>query len=223
MIDSHHLFYGTLGYFLGSIPSGYIFGKLVLNKDISITGSTTIGAANVFRLSSLKLGVVVFLIDSLGKGLIPLLLISVLTKPSLFFEYANIFTLSALIGHNWSIFLKFKGGRGQSLIIGSLIILSIPLTIIMLFTLFTTWLIFKDGGPSWLTTLFILMITCVTSITITNNLPLTISIIMYLIITLIKRITANKSIKESKINNNSPIKTILLYRLILDRDVPERS
>ena len=92
----------------------------------------------------------------------------------------------------------------------------------MLFTLCITWLILKDGAPSWLITLFLLMITCVTSITIINNSALTLCMIMYLIITLIKRITANKSIKESKITNNSPIKIILLNRLILDRDVSER-
>ena len=52
MIELNDIFFSIIGYFLGSIPTGLIFGKLVLKKDISKTGNKTIGASNIFYLSS---------------------------------------------------------------------------------------------------------------------------------------------------------------------------
>ena len=222
MIEINHFFYAISGYILGSIPTGLIFGKIILKKDISKIGSQTIGASNIFHLSNFKFASILFFIDSFGKGFFPLLLISIFISSSNFFEYASIFTLFVLIGHNWSVFMKFNGGRGQSLIMGSLLILSIPLSILMCITLLIFWTISKDGGVSWIITLLVLMITSLSSITIIDR-SLIIPITMYLMITIIKRIMGYNSIKESRMKNKTSTKKILLNRLFLDRDILEKS
>jgi len=222
MIEINHFFYAISGYILGSIPTGLIFGKIVLKKDISKIGSKTIGASNIFHLSNFKFASILFFIDSFGKGFSPLLLIFIFVSSSNFFEYASIFTLFVLIGHNWSVFMKFNGGRGQSLIMGSLLILSIPLSILMCITLLIFWMISKDGGVSWIITLLVLMITSLSSITIIDR-GLIIPITMYLMITIIKRIMGNNSIRKSKIKNKTSMKRILFNRLFLDRDILEKS
>jgi glycerol-3-phosphate acyltransferase PlsY len=221
MIEINHLFYAMSGYILGSIPTGLIFGKIVLKKDISKIGSKTIGASNIFHLSNFKFGSILFFIDSFGKGFLPLLLIFIFVNSSNFFEYASVFTLFVLMGHNWSVFMKFNGGRGQSLIMGSLLILSIPLSILMCITLLIFWVISKEGGVSWIITLLVLMITSLSSITIIDK-ELIIPITMYLMITIIKRIIGNNSIRKSRVKNKISTKKILFYRLFLDRDILEK-
>ena len=223
MIELNHIFFSIIGYFLGSIPTGLIFGKLVLKKDISKTGNKTIGASNIFYLSNFKFASIVFVIDCFGKGFLPLLLISIMFPYSDFFQYGTIFSLFILLGHNWSIFLKFKGGRGQALIMGSLLIFNIPLTILMCITLLIFWMISKDGGISWIITLLVLMITSLSSITIIDNWILIVTISMYLLITMIKRIMGNNSIKKSIVVNNISKKKIFFNRLFLDRDILEKS
>ena len=200
-----------------------IFGKIVLKKDISKIGNKTIGASNIFYLSNFKFGSILFVIDCFGKGFLPLLITSIIYPSSDFFIYGTILILFILLGHNWSMFLKFKGGRGQALIMGSLLIFSIPLTLLMCITLLIFWMISKDGGFSWIITLLVLMITSLSSITIINNWILIITIAMYLIITIIKRIMGNNSIKESIVMNNISKKKIFFNRLFLDRDILEKS
>ena len=218
MVELNHIFFLIIGYFLGSIPTGLIFGKIVLKKDISKIGNKTIGASNIFYLSNFKFGSILFVIDCFGKGFLPLLIISIIFPYSDFFQYGTIFSLFILLGHNWSIFLKFKGGRGQALIMGSLLIFNIPLTILMCITLLIFWMISKDGGISWIITLLVLMITSLSSITIIDK-GLIIPITMYLMITIIKRIMGNNSIRESRMKNKTSTKKILLNRLFLDRDI----
>ncbi|MBM32584.1 MAG: hypothetical protein CL764_07020 [Chloroflexi bacterium] len=218
MVELNHIFFSIIGYFLGSIPTGLIFGKIVLKKDISKIGNKTIGASNIFYLSNFKFGSILFVIDCFGKGFLPLLIISIIFPYSDFFQYGTIFSLFILLGHNWSIFLKFKGGRGQALIMGSLLIFNIPLTILMCITLLIFWMISKDGGISWIITLLVLMITSLSSITIIDK-GLIIPITMYLMITIIKRIMGNNSIRESRMKNKTSTKKILLNRLFLDRDI----
>ncbi len=95
-----------ISYLLGSIPFGYIISKL---KGIDITkiGSGNIGATNVGRALGKKYFFIVLFLDAL-KGFLPVLLFKQLYG----FEYAILAGLFAVIGHSFSIFMKFKGGKG---------------------------------------------------------------------------------------------------------------
>ena len=102
-------------YLIGSIPSGYIFVKKILNKDIRNYGSGKIGATNVKRVAGKKLSNIVLLCDML-KAIIPVLLTKVLIANYIIYVNENLslglVAIAAILGHNYTIFLKFKGGKG---------------------------------------------------------------------------------------------------------------
>ncbi len=95
-----------ISYFLGSIPFGYIISKL---KGIDITkfGSGNIGNKNVGRALGKRYFFIVLFLDAL-KGFLPVLLFKQLYG----FEYAILAGLFVVIGHSFSIFMKFRGGKG---------------------------------------------------------------------------------------------------------------
>ena len=107
----------AVAYVVGSIPTGLIIGKLFFKTDVRQFGSKNIGATNTYRVLGLKAALPVFLGDA-GKGAIGVLLFS--PNP----EWMIAGGLLAMIGHNWSIFLGFSGGRGVATGLGVLIALS---------------------------------------------------------------------------------------------------
>lgn len=104
------IFTAILSYLLGSFPTAYIFGKKKLNKDIRKIGTKNMGALNISRSIGKFYGFLTFLIDAL-KGSIPVLIAFRLQFNQ---WWTGICGLMAIIGHNWSIYLKFRGGKGGS-------------------------------------------------------------------------------------------------------------
>ncbi|HEA46925.1 MAG TPA: glycerol-3-phosphate 1-O-acyltransferase [bacterium] len=102
-----------LSYLLGAVPASYIMGRVWKGIDLREHGSGNVGAANTFRVLGPVPGIIVLFIDVL-KGLIAVLLISRLAMgSSLSSEWVKVFCgIAAICGHNWTIFLRFKGGRG---------------------------------------------------------------------------------------------------------------
>lgn len=126
-------------YLIGSIPTGYLAGKLIKGIDIRQYGSQNVGATNVFRIVGKTAGVVVLIIDML-KGMVPLLLASYIL-PSTNIEVVKIMTgLATICGHNWTLFLGFKGGKGVATSTGVLLFLSplATLTAVLIFILTVT-------------------------------------------------------------------------------------
>ena len=108
-----------VAYLLGSIPSGLIIGKLFFNTDVRLYGSKNIGATNTYRVLGWKAALPVFLCDA-GKGM---------AGVAAFAPEPNLMLLGgilAMVGHNWSVFLGSKGGRGVVTGLGVLIFL-VPL------------------------------------------------------------------------------------------------
>jgi len=107
------------GYLLGSTPTAYIAGRLLKGKDIRQIGDSNVGAANAFRQLGAKAGVVVFFVDA-GKGALAILIAQTANIP----QVAILFTgAAAVVGHNWPVFIGFRGGRGESTTIGVLLAL----------------------------------------------------------------------------------------------------
>jgi glycerol-3-phosphate acyltransferase PlsY len=99
-----------LFYLVGSFPTAFVLMKLIHKKDITKEGSGNVGAMNSFDVSgSKKTGVLVFIIDFL-KGLIPAFLVPKFF--SLNFDEVYIPLVFLVIGQNFSIWLRYKGGRG---------------------------------------------------------------------------------------------------------------
>ncbi len=116
-----------LGYLLGSIPTAYIAGHILKGVDIRQVGDENMGAANAYRQLSPKVGIVVGLIDA-GKGALAILIAQAADIP----QIAVLSTGSAaVIGHNWPVFIGFRGGRGESTTIGVLLtVITQPMIIV---------------------------------------------------------------------------------------------
>ncbi|MBD3378886.1 MAG: glycerol-3-phosphate 1-O-acyltransferase PlsY [Candidatus Omnitrophica bacterium] len=127
-----------LAYLLGSVPTGYIFAKALKGIDIREHGSGNVGATNVYRVVGKGPGLVVFALDllkgSVAVMLIPKLMGSILPQASTI-SNENIKILlgaAAILGHIWTIFLRFKGGKGVATTAGVMTALSPVLLLICL-------------------------------------------------------------------------------------------
>ncbi|MBN1352072.1 glycerol-3-phosphate 1-O-acyltransferase PlsY [candidate division KSB1 bacterium] len=130
-----------LSYLAGSIPTSIIVSKLFYKKDIREHGSGNAGGTNVFRVLGWKPGVFVALVD-VGKGVLATLIISQIKidtipaffKPDVLKLCAGIF---AIIGHIWTVFAGFRGGKGVGTAAG--VILSLyPIAILICFAIWGT-------------------------------------------------------------------------------------
>ncbi len=111
----------SLGYLLGSIPFGLVLSRMAGLGDIRKIGSGNIGATNVLRTGHKKLALATLLLDS-GKGAIAVLLASALEKHYALDLYLGLIAgAAAFLGHLYSIFLKFTGGKGVATFLGTLI------------------------------------------------------------------------------------------------------
>ena len=132
MAVSMKIAYLIFTYLIGSIPFGYVVGKL-FGKDITKEGSGNIGATNVTRTIGKKAGILVLILDLL-KGFIPVFF----AKNYFYFEpkFIGLVAVMAVIGHCFSVFMKFKGGKGVATGFGVLIALSAKVALIT----FILWL-----------------------------------------------------------------------------------
>ena len=119
-------------YLIGSIPSGLILGKLIRHKDLRDYGSHNIGATNAWRTLGKTAGIAVFIADSLkGQAGVMLGLLLVGTPFA-----AVVGGLCAILGHSFSLFLRFHGGKGVATSLGVLTMLMGQVT----FIIFVIWL-----------------------------------------------------------------------------------
>ena len=133
----------VISYLIGSIPFGLLLGKVFKGIDIREYGSGNIGSTNAIRVLGKKVGYLVFLCDVL-KGMLVIIILKILdstgvwTTPISFIFYGA----AAIIGHSFSIFLEFKGGKAVATSLGVVLILTpipaIACLIIFGIILFTT-------------------------------------------------------------------------------------
>ncbi len=116
------------GYLIGSIPNGLIIGKIMYGIDLRDYGSKNIGATNAFRTLGIWPAFWVFLTDAL-KGVLGVLIgqFYVGTPAALLAG-----GIASITGHNWSLFLNFKGGRGVATGLGVITVLVPSITGVVL-------------------------------------------------------------------------------------------
>ena len=141
-------------YLCGSIPSGFILTKLFTNKDVRKIGSGNIGATNVLRVGNKYLAATTLFLDVI-KGYIAV------EVTNLYYpELIQISALMVFLGHIFSIWLKFKGGKGVATYLGVIIGLNLSLGILFIFTWLIVALIFKYSSvSSMFASLTVLMVT----------------------------------------------------------------
>ncbi len=107
-------------FFIGGIPSGFLIGKLFGEKDLRRKGSHNIGATNAFRVLGAYPALLILICDVL-KGCLPLIILKLQDSTPLFLACCGI---SAILGHDFSPYLKFRGGKGVATSLGVFMILS---------------------------------------------------------------------------------------------------
>ncbi len=102
------LFTCIIGYMLGSLSGGIITSRLANGPDLYTVGSKSTGASNVQRTMGWKYGIITFLFDAV-KGLLTCLIAWLITGSHMVSLLAG---LCCVIGHNWPVFFRFRGGKG---------------------------------------------------------------------------------------------------------------
>lgn len=128
-----YILVAVFSYIIGSIPSGLILGRLFWYTDLRAHGSRNIGATNAWRTLGKGAGIAVFIADCIKGQAGVLLGLSLPGTPIA----AVIGGLFAIIGHSFSLFLRFHGGKGVATSLGVLTILMGNVT----FLVFAIWLI----------------------------------------------------------------------------------
>ncbi len=112
----------AIGYLLGAIPFGLVMGRLTRGIDIRAYGSHRTGATNALRTLGAVPAATVFVLD-IGKGVAAVLIARFLLpadSPTITEWAAAAAGFAAIVGHNWSVYIRFTGGRGVSTSTGAL-------------------------------------------------------------------------------------------------------
>jgi glycerol-3-phosphate acyltransferase PlsY len=138
MIPYLYIIVAAIGYICGSIPCGVIISKLYAKKDVTKIGTGKTGMTNVLRAAGRKAAAISLVLD-IGKGALAAGLAGLIFNGNTQ-TIGVVFTvnesgkvlagLMALVGHSWSIFLKFKGGRGVATFMGAMAALYWPAAVL---------------------------------------------------------------------------------------------
>lgn len=118
-----------IAYFLGAIPFGLIISQKLAGVDVRQHGSGNIGATNVFRVLGIKYAILTAALD-VGKAVASVLLAGLIIGDEalmvggydIHLTLAQILAaLMVMVGHNWSVYIRFKGGKGVSAFFGGLV------------------------------------------------------------------------------------------------------
>jgi glycerol-3-phosphate acyltransferase PlsY len=179
----------VLGYLIGSIPSAYIIGRLIGKIDLRSEGDGRISAAAVHK----RLGVVPFLlvvVMDVGVGVLAVLIAKLLTGSPL-----DVFTdsqwavlvagFAAVVGHDWPVFLKFKGGLGATTTFGVLVALVWWQFLIVAAAVFILHLVMKRKKSGLVTAILIVVLSVVLLLqSLFQNKPLILAIYPAILIVL---------------------------------------
>ena len=127
-----YLSIAVIAYLLGAIPFGLIISQRMANVDIRQHGSGNIGATNVFRTLGTRLGLITALLD-LGKAALAVWLGMLIIGNDAFMvaghdihvQFAQcLAAIMVMVGHNWSAYIGFKGGKGVACFLGGLLVIN---------------------------------------------------------------------------------------------------
>jgi len=193
-----------LGYLLGSIPFGYVFSK-ISGKDVLKVGWRKTSGSNVFKNVGAWQGLLTGLGD-IGKGFLAVWLVQCFGEPV---QVQALCGVAAVTGHNWSVFLKFAGGRGIGTLIGAFLALApmiLGLSVIFLIGLALIWN--AAIGTIFFLAAAIIIAAVLGQLETAGLLPL-----VSLLPVFIKRLSPIKELSLKR-------KEIIKNRLIFDDDIP---
>lgn len=202
-------------YLVGSIPTAYIIARLVKKVDLRRYGSGNVGSSNLFYHVSRKWVVPLGLFEVLIKGALPVLTGHYLLGLERASGWLMVAPLLAITGNNWSVFLRFQGGRGIAVASGTLLALS-PIILVLAFVVAVGgWAITRSSGV-WVLVALVLLPAWAGFID-----PLAVSLycVGLLALVVLKRLVSN----WTPLPEDIPRRKVLLNRLLRDRDVADRA
>ena len=202
-------------YLVGSIPTAYIIARLVKKVDLRRCGSGNVGSSNLFYHVSRKWVVPLGLFEVLIKGALPVLTGHYLLGLERASGWLMVAPLLAITGNNWSVFLRFQGGRGIAVASGTLLALS-PFILVLAFVVAVGgWAITRSSGV-WVLLALVLLPAWAGFID-----PLAVSLycVGLLALVVLKRLVSN----WTPLPEDIPRRKVLLNRLLRDRDVDDRA
>lgn len=203
-------------YLLGSVPTAYLVARWRRGIDIRRFGSGNIGASNVLAAGSRWTSLIVIGFDFL-KGAAPVALARTINMP----VYQQVAVgMAAICGHNWTIFLRFSGGRGVLTTLGVVFALApwLALTLLLINFAFAPFKQFSLG------TLVVLILLPVFSWFLANpfhierSLQLSLGYVAILLLLLVRRLTAPRS----ELARTVSTRELVICRLFFDRDIKDR-
>lgn len=204
-----------LAYLVGAIPTAYLVGKLVKGIDIRRYGSGNVGGANIFHHVGKGWVVPLVLFEVFVKGATPIWIGQHLLALEPSSTTLVVAALLAVVGNNWSVYLKFQGGRGITVAGGTLLALAPLLLGGFILVALVGWLVTRSPGVWWLISLALLPVWAA----LTNQPTV---IVWYcaglLALVVLKRLLAN----WTALPDGLPRKRVLINRLLRDRDVDDR-
>lgn len=214
MIDLIGLY--IYAYLIGSVPTAYIIGRVVKGVDIRKTGSGNVGASNLYQTAGKRwlapLGFFELFIKGGSSILIGQYLMG-LDRSSMALFVAPLLTVA---GNNWSVFLRFQGGRGVAVVFGTLLALSPLLVAAFAAVALAGWAVTKSAGVWVLIALALLPLWSTIS---GGPAALTVYCACLVALIVLKRLLSNNTGFPEGISR----KKVLYNRLFLDRDVDDRA
>ena len=209
-------------YLAGAIPTAYLIARLVKGVDIRSYGSGNVGGSNLSYHVGKRWVVVLGVFDVLVKGSSPIWIGQYLLGLELSLWLAAA-PLLAVIGHNWSPYLKFQGGRGISVASGSLLAFSPLFLAVFIAVSVAGWAVTRASGVWVLVSLALLPLWVVLlpewGFTGSDQYVISWYCIGLLVLVVIKRLLSN----WTPLYEGLPKKKVIFNRLFLDRDVDSRS
>jgi glycerol-3-phosphate acyltransferase PlsY len=203
-------------YLLGSVPAAYLTARWSRGIDIRQHGSTNVGASNVLATVSKRWTIPVVVFDLL-KGMVVVYIAQLIGLE----VYQQVTVgIAAIVGHNWSVFLRFSGGRGLLTTVGVIFVLTPWLALIVVAFAYA-WAIFKQLALGTLGALILLPILSwflSEPLGIERSLPLTMGFSAMFLIAVIRRLTAPRTPLTASV----PTSQLIVNRLFFDRDIRER-
>ena len=204
-------------YLLGSVPASYLAARLFRGIDLRQCGTGQVGAGNLWRMTSWKLGLPVGIFD-LSKGLVMVL---VAESVGLDVSQQLVVGLAVIIGHNWPVFLRFNGGRGIGTTMGVILILPLindmtPWASVAFFAILIIGTLLMRSSP--VAALAGAMALALVSWWFHEQLSVILGFSAIFLILVIKRLTAPLSASTVSIGKRQ----LLLNRLLFDRDIRDR-
>ena len=148
-------------YFMGSVPFGLIFAKMMGVHDLRQKGSGNIGATNAMRVGGKKLGILTLIADLL-KGFIAACVAFTFFKSAIIIYSAS---FVVVLGHIFPVWLRFKGGKGVATALGVILALNYYIFLVAILS----WLLaYKFGRVSAVSAIFAIMCASFTAILTAN-------------------------------------------------------